>query len=185
MARNKYGGVNDMPSGWTKENKKVYMLWFDMLRRCYDTAQQSRSRGRTYSDCTVCERWFYLSNFFSDIQKLPGFHEWEKSGKMSIDKDLLSRGAKEYSPKTCCFIPSTVNTAESNRRNPEAIRKAQEANKVKYVLSKGSEKIVFESEKAACEKLGVRQCSVASCYRRKSKCKGYTIAKMDGGESDA
>ena len=41
MARNKYGGVNDMPAGWlaNKENKRVYVLWFDMLRRCYDEEQ--------------------------------------------------------------------------------------------------------------------------------------------------
>lgn len=53
MAKNKYGGVNDMPTGWTKtpENKRVYALWFDMLRRCYDNEQLSRSRGRTYSSC--------------------------------------------------------------------------------------------------------------------------------------
>ena len=38
MAKNKYGGINDMPSGWTKtdENKRVYTLWFGMLRRCYE-----------------------------------------------------------------------------------------------------------------------------------------------------
>lgn len=29
---------------------------------------------------------------------------------------------------------------------------------------------------------GKPKCSVSSCFRRKSKCKGYTIAKMDGGE---
>ena len=39
-----------------------------------------------------------------------------------------------------------------------------------------------------CKYLGVRNCSVSSCRRRGSKCKGYTVscAKMDGedGESD-
>ena len=47
------------------------------------------------------------------------------------------------------------------------------------VFSKGNERIVFDSEKEACEAMGVRQCSVASCYRRGSKCKGYAIARMD------
>lgn len=184
MARNKYGGVNDMPSGWTKDpqNKRVYTLWFGMLRRCYDEEQQSRSRGRTYTDCTVCDRWFYLSNFYADIQKLPGYSEWKSGGKMSIDKDLFSKGAKEYSPKTCCFVPSTVNIAERNHRNP-TIQKAQEANKTQYVLTKGKERLVFLSEQEACEKLGVHKCSVTSCYRRGYKCKGYEIerigAKMD------
>ena len=100
MAKNKYGGVNDMPAGWTKSknNKRVYSLWFDMLRRCYDEEQLQRTKGKTYKDCSVWERWFYLSNFYEDIQKLPGYSEWMKNGKMSIDKDLFSRGEKQYSP---------------------------------------------------------------------------------------
>lgn len=181
MARNKYGGINDMPTGWTtsKENKRVYALWFDMLRRCYDEEQLQRVRGRTYNDCSVCERWFYLSNFYEDIQKLPGYSEWVKNGKMSIDKDLFSSGGKEYSPKTCCFVPMAVNISEAGRRNIENIRKLHKTNRVKYVFSKGNEQIVFGSEKEACEAMGVRQCSVASCYRRGTKCKGYTIARMD------
>lgn len=63
MAKNKYGGVNDMLTGWTKDatNKRVYVLWFDMLRRCYDEEQLARSKGRSYAECTVCERWFSLS----------------------------------------------------------------------------------------------------------------------------
>ena len=181
MAKNKYGGVNDMPAGWTKSknNKRVYSLWFDMLRRCYDEEQLQRTKGKTYKDCSVCERWFYLSNFYEDIQKLPGYSEWMKNGKMSIDKDLFSRGEKQYSPKTCCFIPMSVNLSEAGRRNIKNIRKLHKTNRVQYVFSKGNEKIKFDSEKEACVAMGVRQCSVASCYRRGYRCKGYIITKMD------
>lgn len=49
---NKYGGINDMPNC----DKRVYGLWFQMLRRCYDAEQQERSRGGSYIDCEVCER---------------------------------------------------------------------------------------------------------------------------------
>ena len=170
-----------METGWTKnpQNKKVYALWFDMLRRCYDAQQLKRSKGRTYADCTVCEGWFYLSRFYTDIQKLPGYSEWTTNGKMSIDKDLLSRGSKTYSPQTCCFIPSSVNTAEMDRRNPDILRNARLAHMTKYVLSKENETLRFESEKEACEQLGVHTCSVASCFRRGSRCKGYVISKID------
>lgn len=72
-----------------------------------------------------------------------------------------------------------VNISEAGRRNIENIRKLHKTNRVKYVFSKGNEQIVFGSEKEACEAMGVRQCSVASCYRRGTKCKGYTIARMD------
>lgn len=186
MSKNKYGGINDMPSGWTKDsdNKRVYMLWFDMLRRCYDNDQQLRSKGRSYADCTVCADWFYLSKFYSDIQKLNGYNEWKINGKMSIDKDTYSRGAKEYSPKTCCFISISDNIAEMIKRNPNITHNANQTNKTKYVLSKELEEITFESEKEACEYLGVRNCSVSSCYRKGCKCKGYTIKRMDGEEND-
>lgn len=179
MAKNKYNGINDMPTGWTKDelNKKIYMLWFDMLRRCYDDEQIKRDKGKSYSNCTVCDRWFYLSNFYEDIQKLPGYQEWVENGKMSIDKDLFSRGSKEYSPSTCCFIPMSVNISESNRRNIENIYKLHELNKTKYVLTKGDKRMEFNSESEACEALGVHKCSISSCYRRGSKCKGYKIER--------
>lgn len=170
-----------MESGWTKtpENKKVYMLWFDMLRRCYDDAQIKRDRGSSYENCIVCDRWFYLSKFYEDIQKLNGYKEWTNNGKMSLDKDIFSKGAKIYSPETCCFVPMSINISEANARNLQNIKKLHERRKVKYVLSKSDERLVFNSEKEACEAMGVHKCSIASCYRRGYKCKGYEISKLE------
>lgn len=48
----------------------------------------------------------------------------------------------------------------------------------KYILTKVDERIEFNSEHEACEYLGVSECTVASCYRRKSKCKGYDIVRI-------
>ena len=47
-----------------------------------------------------------------------------------------------------------------------------------YSLTNGKETLVFSSEKDACKHLGVATCSVASCFRRNSKCKGYSVNKM-------
>ena len=44
-----------------------------------------------------------------------------------------------------------------------------------YTLINENTVITFDSEKQACAFLGVRQSSVCSCWRRGSKCKGYTI----------
>ena len=46
-----------------------------------------------------------------------------------------------------------------------------------YRLRKGDEELVFQSEKAAGEYLGVGRCTVASCYRRNVKCKGYVVER--------
>ena len=63
---NKYGGINDMPTC----DKRVYGLWFQMLRRCYDTTQHERKKGKSYADCEVCDRWKMLSCFAKDIKEL-------------------------------------------------------------------------------------------------------------------
>ena len=47
-----------------------------------------------------------------------------------------------------------------------------------YRLVKEDETLVFDSEKSACEYLGVSRCCVAGCYRRKVKCKGFTVEKI-------
>lgn len=69
---NKYGGVNDFPNC----DKRIYNLWFQMLRRCYDTTQHERVRGKSYANCEVCDRWKTLSCFVKDIKKLDGYNDW-------------------------------------------------------------------------------------------------------------
>lgn len=181
MAMNKYGGVNDMPEGFTKTTigKRVYALWFGMLRRCYDYQQQQRKRGKTYSDVIVCDRWFYLKNFYDDIQKLEGYQEWyENHNSMSLDKDFYAREVtKIYSPTTCRFVTVQDNIREMNERC-NTIENTREYAKTTYVLFKGDEYRIFDTEKDACEFLGVKQCTVASSWRGKWKCKGWNVIRI-------
>lgn len=183
MAMNKYGGVNDMPSGYTKTEfgKRVYTLWFDMLRRCYDETQLARKRGKSYANVIVCDRWLYLRNFAEDISKLDGYHEWLLGGSMALDKDMAVQIAtKVYSPNTCKFVTAADNTREMNQRC-NTIDTAREYLKTKYVLFKGEEYHVFNTEKDACSFLGVKQCSVAGAWRDKGKCKGWTVVRVGNG----
>ena len=78
-----------------------------------------------------------------------------------------------------------TEVGKTNKRT-ESIKAAQESNKTVYYLKKDGVTLVFDSESAACKYLGVKKCSVSSCRRRNSRCKGYTVscAKMDG-EGDA
>lgn len=183
MAMNKYGGVNDMPEGFTKTQlgKRVYGLWFGMLRRCYDYQQQQRKRGSSYSNVIVCERWFYLKNFYEDIQKLEGYDEWFEKDSMSLDKDIYAQEVtKIYSPTTCKFVTAKENVQEMNSRC-NTVKIAQEANKTVYVLFKGDEYHVFNSEKDACDYIGAKKCSLASAYRQKVKCFGWNVIRIGKG----
>lgn len=176
---NKYNGINDYPNC----DKRIYRLWYGIHRRCYDISQFKRSKGRSYADCTVCDRWHSLSSFAEDITRLDGYGKWVSGENMVLDKDLRIAGNKEYSPDACCFISSHDNLKEMNSRHPDITKVANEHNKTRYAITR-----IFNSEKEAAEYLGVRQCSVASCYRKGAKCKGFTVdklsAKMDMEEEE-
>ena len=79
-----------------------YKLWASMIRRCYDSKWQKES----YLDCYVCEEWKYFSNFLVWFNN----HKDEYRTHYHLDKDILSKGNKEYSPQTCCFVPPFINT---------------------------------------------------------------------------
>ena len=76
-----------------------YVTWGNMLKRCYSTT----SPYVNYEGCSVCEEWLRFSNFKSWMEQ----QDWE--GK-ELDKDLLFKGNRVYSPETCVFIKSKINT---------------------------------------------------------------------------
>ena len=105
-------GVND--SDYVTEVKKrvggkrvvlwvcpFYRKWKNMLKRCYNTSYL-KTRP-TYQGCSVCEEWHTFSNFKKWMEQ----QDWE--GK-HLDKDLLFEGNKIYSPNTCIFVHSIVNS---------------------------------------------------------------------------
>lgn len=83
---------------------KVYYTWKSMLHRCYD--EKEFKKFPTYSGCIVCDEWHNFQNFAK------WFHEnyYRIEGcKMEIDKDILVKGNKIYSPETCVFVPNFIN----------------------------------------------------------------------------
>jgi len=78
-----------------------YRAWKNMLGRCYDPILHERQP--TYIGCEVCPEWLIFSNF--ELWFLT--QDWQ--GK-ELDKDIISQGNKVYSPATCCFISSQLNT---------------------------------------------------------------------------
>ena len=112
-----YGnGINDMPRGWTSENKrnyKIYRTWQSMLARCY--SEKYQERHPTYKDCSVCDRWLYLSNFIEDFESIDGYAE-EKflNGELELDKDLKSNGNNhKYSLENCTWISHIENVKQA------------------------------------------------------------------------
>ena len=82
----------------------VYDLWKGVLQRVYT------SRHPTYKDVDVCKEWLDFQNFAEWCEGQEFFYAKDASGKSyHLDKDILSKGNKVYSPETCCFVPSEIN----------------------------------------------------------------------------
>lgn len=79
---------------------KIYQTWQNMLARCYNDKYQEKFL--TYIGCSVIDYWhnfqvfakWYENNYVEDWQ---------------LDKDILIKGNKIYSPETCVFVPQEVN----------------------------------------------------------------------------
>jgi len=107
-----YLGVGDYKTRDEKGHTKQYTCWNQMLSRCYSLKVQERQP--TYINCTVCEEW----HNFQVFAKWYDENYYELDGEnIALDKDLLNRNNKIYSPSTCCFLPHTVNSllAKSNK----------------------------------------------------------------------
>ena len=84
---------------------KAYLRWHDMMNRCYN--DKFHKRQQQYKECTVCEEWWNFCNF----EKWYNEHCYTiEDETMDLDKDILFKGNKEYSPATCCIVPHNINT---------------------------------------------------------------------------
>lgn len=87
-----------------KNHLYIYDKWHDMLKRCYDPYYLNKEL--TYVDCYVCEEWHNFQNFGKWYEE--NYYEVEEE-KMHLDKDILIKGNKIYSPNTCIFVPERIN----------------------------------------------------------------------------
>ena len=87
------------------ENNKEYVTWKDMLRRSYN----KKGTLPSYKDVICCEEWLYYENFYEWLHSQENFDKWKNLNMSSIDKDILVKGNKIYSPSTCCLVPHCVN----------------------------------------------------------------------------
>ena len=94
------------------EKLDSYVCWNDMLKRCYSAKYQEKHP--TYKGCSVCDEWLYYPNF----KKWHEANYYEIDNKTSqLDKDILIKGNKIYSPETCIFVPKFINTLFTKRQN--------------------------------------------------------------------
>ena len=98
-------GVNDYKGNIKYNNVHLpsYHTWVEMLKRCF--CDNFKNKNKTYTECKCCDEWKKFSDFkkwFDD--PVNGYHDG-----YCLDKDILIKGNKIYSPDTCCFVPNEIN----------------------------------------------------------------------------
>ena len=105
MVRSVYG-VGHLGDGTynSKDDKKAYKSWHSMLERCY--SERCQEKHTSYKGCEVCEEWLNFQNFarwyYENYYGIEG-------ERMCLDKDILHKRNKIYSPDTCIFVPQRIN----------------------------------------------------------------------------
>lgn len=120
---------------WTpprdKEYKKIYQVWKDMIRRCYEINDEKIDRSYSKNGVKVLNKWHNFQTFY----------QWVKSDKSNfkmnyeLDKDIFGDGLL-YGPSTCVFVPSILNnlfiTVDKFMDLPQGVKFANYSEDCKY-----------------------------------------------------
>ncbi len=126
-----------------KKSSKSYHVWASMMRRGYDEKYQEKYP--TYKDVIVCEEWHNFQNFAKwycenyNQETMKGWH---------LDKDILMKGNKIYSPETCCFVPQEINhlfTLRNKKKDNTFIGVYKRGSSYQALLSKRGKLITLGS----------------------------------------
>lgn len=136
-----YIGEGKYKTGKTGNMTIQYKTWICMLQRCY--SEKSWIKHPTYKGCIVYESWLNFQNFCVWFDE--NYYEIDNE-KMHLDKDILIKGNKIYSPETCVFVPQRINCLFSSRNNcrgnlPIGVHFSKNNNKFRAQLNKGNETV--------------------------------------------
>ena len=91
---------NDKPT-------KEYSIWATMLKRCF--YKKLKDKQPTYKDVSCCNEWLLFENFYDWLHNQENFWQWKSNKRYALDKDIIVKNNKVYSPETCCLVPQNVN----------------------------------------------------------------------------
>ena len=122
-------GVGDFKCSINGKVTEEYTAWRSMLVRCYN--KEFLSKNPTYQDCSVCDDWHNFQNFSYWYTR-----EDESGRGHAVDKDILVKGNRIYSPKNCCLIPKGLNSFFSDfTKNEESLKGVGETKSGKFITT--------------------------------------------------
>lgn len=83
----------------------AYAKWTGMMERCYAPEYKHSKRSKVKKSY-VCEEWHNFQNFAKWHEE--NYYTIENE-LMCLDKDILIKNNRVYSPKTCVYAPNRIN----------------------------------------------------------------------------
>lgn len=88
-----------------------HSVWGNILSRCYNSSTQAIQP--MYMNCLVVDKWHNFQNFAQWCED--NWKPWMDK-TWHLDKDILIKGNKIYSPDTCAFVPQEINKLFTKRQ---------------------------------------------------------------------
>lgn len=89
------------------DDKKEHNAWQQMLRRCFD--ENVKIEKPTYKNASCCDEWLSYENFYEWLVSQENYKKWKSLKWSAVDKDIIRKGNKVYSPENCFLVPVNVN----------------------------------------------------------------------------
>ena len=114
---------------------KEYRSWNNLISRISNKKQLEKYPN--YKNCSICEDWLIFDNFAKWHEE--NYYEIDNE-TMCLDKDILIKGNKIYSPETCIYVPNSINVlfTKSNKARgdfPIGVYYERDSGKFKSQLS--------------------------------------------------
>lgn len=101
------------PAKVNGQHTMEYKMWHSMFVRCY--SDLSNKIRPTYDNVFVNKQWHNYENFYEWVHTQSNFERFTYQDMCELDKDILIKHNKEYSPQKCFLVPHNVNALFTRR----------------------------------------------------------------------
>ena len=92
-----------------EEHEVARNRFSNMIGRCF--LESELKKAPRYRECSIVEDWLNFQKFAEWYYTQTGAGDKD----YHLDKDILVKGCKVYSPETCCLVPQEINKLFTKR----------------------------------------------------------------------
>jgi len=110
-------GYHIHPTKIKGKQQSIYTRYTSMIKRCYVVTHPSY-KGYGSEGIRVCDEWLTYGNYeawYLNQCEVMGIDPFDND--YEVDKDIINRSAKLYSPSNCTLVTAQINSEESHAKS--------------------------------------------------------------------